>query len=170
MIYNTVKVNTGKIVYQKVETKSYKKSNESHKWKGGKPKCLDCSSLTTQYNTKRCRKCYLKTMKGETSPAWKGGVTSLRMRIMNTAHYKNWRLKVFIRDEYTCQNCFGWGGTLHADHIKPFSAIIKENHINSVEMALVCNELWNIDNGQTLCVECHKQTDTFLSGAFKYLK
>ena len=40
--------------------------------------------------------------------------------------------------------------------------IIRENNINTAEGALACKELWDINNGITLCLECHKQTDTYL--------
>lgn len=55
----------------------------AYQYKGGKPKCLDCGELTTQYNTKRCHSCYIKTMKGETAPNFKGWISRDR------AHYDN---------------------------------------------------------------------------------
>jgi len=33
--------------------------------------------------------------------------------------------------------------------------------ILSKEEALSCDELWNINNGRTLCIGCHKKTDTY---------
>ncbi len=65
---------------------------------------------------------------------------------------------MFVRDDYTCVWCGQLGGTLNADHIKPFST--------HPELR------FDLDNGRTLCVECHKQTDTYLSKAKKrpYIK
>ena len=39
-----------------------------HQWKGGKPKCLDCGGILTQYNAKKCSK--HKGMKGNKNPKW----------------------------------------------------------------------------------------------------
>lgn len=91
---------------------------------------------------------------GDRNPAWKGGVTSKDKLFRKTPEYKAWRVSVFERDDYTCQICGIRGGSLHADHIKPF-AYYKELRLD-------------IDNGRTLCVDCHKKTDTYLSGALKH--
>lgn len=91
---------------------------------------------------------------------WKGGITKFRIKVMQTNKYKLWRTAVFERDNYTCQHC-GFKGFLQADHIKPYSEIIQENNIKTVEDAKRCNELWDVLNGRTLCVPCHRQTHTF---------
>lgn len=82
----------------------------------------------------------------EKNPNWQGGITPINEALRKTSEYKLWRLSVFKRDDYTCQICFKRGGKLHADHIKPFSLY--------PELRLA------IDNGRTLCVECHLKTDT----------
>jgi len=33
--------------------------------------------------------------------------------------------------------------------------------INSLEEALNCEELWNVNNGRTLCRKCHNKTKTY---------
>lgn len=72
---------------------------------------------------------------------WKGGITNERHRIRESALYKKWRVQVFERDKYICQSCGKIGGKLNAHHIKPFSVY--------PELRL------DIDNGITLCKECH---------------
>lgn len=84
---------------------------------------------------------------GDKNPAWKSGVSSINSRIRASADFKLWRTSIFIRDDYTCVWCLKRGGILNADHIKPFSKY------PALRFA--------IDNGRTLCVPCHKKTDTY---------
>jgi hypothetical protein len=88
-----------------------------------------------------------ESKKGEKSPFWKGGVTSINKIIRNSVEYKLWREKVFIRDKYTCVFCGKKGGDLNADHIKPF-AYFPESRLE-------------IENGRTLCVPCHRTTFSY---------
>lgn len=84
--------------------------------------------------------------------------------------YKQWRTTVFERDNYTCVVCGVRNGNgkkiiLNADHVTAFSVLMKKHSINSVQKALICADLWDISNGRTLCVECHKVTPNFASKA-----
>lgn len=107
-----------------------------------------------------------KTISGSGHWNWQGGRTSLTRKIRNCFEYKLWRNSVFKRDNYTCTWCGiksskGVKVILNADHIKQFSVLIKENGIMTFEEAVNCSNLWDINNGRTLCLDCHKQTDTF---------
>ena len=108
--------------------------------------------------------------RGRKSYSWEGGITSLNLAIRRTYKYRLWRSDVFTRDNYTCQLCFDKGVFLEADHIKAFCLILKENNIRSIEDALKCEELWNINNGRTLCKKCHKETDNHAGRAKLLLK
>ena len=88
---------------------------------------------------------------------WKGGISSLTSIIRGCFKNKAWRIEVFKRDNYTCQICEEWGGRLHAHHIKWFSIILEENNIKTLTEALHCDELWDINNGITLCKKCHNK-------------
>lgn len=79
--------------------------------------------------------------------SWKGGITNINKKIRRSREYKLWRTAVFERDKYTCVWCDQVGLRLNADHIKPF--------------ALFPELRFAIDNGRTLCEDCHKTTDTF---------
>jgi len=97
---------------------------------------------------------------GSKNPNWKnGGVTSLVEQIRRCYKYRQWRSDVFTRDDFTCVLCERRGGDIEADHYpKEFSDIFYENQITSLEEALTCEELWNINNGRTLCKGCHGGT------------
>lgn len=103
---------------------------------------------------------------GSKSHLWRGGITKVSAKIRGSYHYRQWRSDVFTRDNFTCQDCGQIGGKLNADHIKPFATIIRENDIVSFEQAVTCVELWNINNGRTLCFGCHKNTESYLNRWF----
>lgn len=92
---------------------------------------------------------------------WKGGRTPLLVKIRNTIEYYTWRLNVYKRNGFRCISCQQIGKELNAHHIKAISEILDENNIKTVEEALKCKELWNVDNGVTLCIDCHKLTNNY---------
>ena len=99
-----------------------------------------------------------QSRKGENNPAWKGGISPLRQTIAGIFQYRQWRSDIFHRDNYTCQECGKRdGGILNAHHIKSFSSILQFYEITTFKEALNCEELWNINNGITLCKKCHKK-------------
>lgn len=117
---------------------------------------------------KFCIKLGLRS-KGEKCHWWKGGISPLVKLIKISFKYRQWRSDVFTRDDFTCQKCGIKGGELHPHHIKAFSLILSENNIKTLEQALNCEELWSINNGLTLCKNCHKLTDSYAKNK-EYLK
>lgn len=85
--------------------------------------------------------------RGEKSRFWKGGITKENKIKRQSVEFRNWRKIVFERDDFTCQACAKRGGDLHPDHVLPLSIY--------PELA------FDVLNGRTLCVPCHKQTDTY---------
>jgi 5-methylcytosine-specific restriction endonuclease McrA len=99
-------------------------------------------------------------MMGVNHRLWKGGYNPLPDRIRRLYEYRQWRSDVFTRDDWTCQIC-GHKGYVQVDHIKSFRTLLIEYKIQSIEEALKCSEIWDINNGRTLCAPCHKKTDTY---------
>lgn len=42
-----------------------------------------------------------------------------------------------------------------------FSEILIKNNISKLKDALFVDELWDVSNGRTLCINCHRKTDTY---------
>jgi len=132
----------------------------NYNWGGGKPGCIDCGKQV-EYETIRCKKCFGLFNKAENHYNWNGGITPFRVKVYTSKEYQYWRTSVFERDNYTCIWCGARSGNgkavkLNADHIKPFC--------DYPELRFA------IDNGRTLCWDCHKTTDTFAGRIISYRK
>lgn len=107
---------------------------------------------------------WLKSMVGKNkrdkNPNWRGGVSDINNLIRTSDKYKEWRMSIFKRDQWTCQFCGSKGVVLNVDHIKPFFIVRDENNIKSLEDAFACDALWELDNGRTLCFDCHYSLPT----------
>lgn len=128
-------------------------------WKGGMPECIDCGKPLARKDAIRCQSCERSDNRtGSKNINWRGGIWPENARARNTNEYKAWRKAVLERDDYTCQKC---GRNryeepmliLHAGHIKSFS--------EHSDLRL------DINNGQTLCFDCHKDTDDYAGKANK---
>lgn len=109
--------------------------------------------------TKEERQKISNTMKGKSQPwhsgdkcnFWKGGKSSEYTKLKNSLEWKEWRRKVFERDDYTCQEC---GSRCYKGNGK--SVWIHPHHIKS---RTEFSELqFEVSNGQTLCRDCHRKT------------
>lgn len=153
-----------------------KKKPESHgRWLGGKreKKCVGCKKVfrwidtkdrISYTNWKKRKYCSLECSRayqteyvnsGEKHPNWKGGpktARAKRIKEWGTKKYQNWRKSVFERDDYTCQFCGKRGGDIQADHIK--------------EWAEYPELRYELSNGRTLCVKCHRTTFKFYKNQY----
>ncbi len=90
------------------------------------------------------------------------GLTPLNKSIRRCFEYRFWRSTIFLRDNFTCVLCTTRGGEIQADHYpNTFATILRDNKITSVGQAENCVELWDIENGRTLCRPCHQKTETW---------
>ena len=104
-------------------------------------------SQNKKYCSLECRNKAYKDRTGELSNFWEGGKTAKKKLLRTCADYKAWRLAVFKRDNFICQKCGKHSTNLEAHHLKE-----------------VCNypeQIFDIDNGVTLCHQCHKETDNY---------
>lgn len=89
-----------------------------------------------------------EAQRGDKAWNWKGGKESINKRIHHSVEYKLWRESVFKRDDYTCRHCKTRGGkgnhvNLHPHHIHGFAHYPEKR--------------FELDNGATLCVPCHRE-------------
>lgn len=99
------------------------------------------------------------------NPFWKGWITEEHKCIRGSAAYRDWRTSVFERDSYKCTCCnkkWWWSKAekrqinIQADHIKPF--------------AMHPDLRFDINNGRTLCEDCHRKTPTWWAKKEYWLK
>jgi len=109
---------------------------------------------TAHLNTPEISEKQSKSITGKNHWNWQNGKTSENKRCRNLKEYRVWRTTIFERDDYTCQICKERGGELNADHIKPWSLYPKLR--------------LELSNGRTLCISCHKKTDTYMGRIKNY--
>ena len=97
--------------------------------------------------------------KGNNNANWKGGTSQLPHLLRTNYQYRQWRSDIFTRDNFTCKVCGdNRGGNLCAHH-HPMTllAVIIGYKIETSNQALLCEKIWDINNGVTLCEECHRK-------------
>ena len=119
--------------------------NISHSIKNKKRKCPTCQKIfiAKASEDKYCSvECYNKDRhmpKGENHWNWKGGISKINDRHDST-EYKDWRLKVYKKDNYKCVKC-GSKEKINAHHIYSW------HHYPKLR--------YEVSNGITLCQNCH---------------
>lgn len=122
-------------------SKKYKNANSLLEYRCS---CGNISKITLAHFSQggRCKKCGIEKISGENNYCWNYNLTAEERDIKRDySEYKQWREKVYARDDYICQRCFKKGRYLNAHHIL--------NYSSNKELRLV------ITNGITLCKECH---------------
>jgi len=132
------------------ERKGKKRPPFSREWR----EKISRAATGRKYPESFCEKSRINRL-GPRNPMWKGGIYPANRAARKTAEYKRWRRAVFERDNYTCIACSVRGGTLHADHIKRFA---EHEDLR-----------YEVSNGRTMCVGCHRKTDTWGTKT-KYIK
>ena len=99
-------------------------------------------------NEARCPKCFYENNRGENNPNWNPNLTdeereNRKEKRRHIEGYEEWRISVFIRDNHTCQCCESTkSSSLNIHHLESYNSC-KEKRLD-------------IDNGITLCEDCHK--------------
>jgi hypothetical protein len=85
--------------------------------------------------------------RGAMGSNWQGGITPLAKLERRSVMMKLWKEAVLARDNYTCQQCGSKGPDVRAHHIKSFT---KHPELR-----------YDVRNGSSLCLECHKKTPNY---------
>lgn len=131
--------------YKSVMNEKYGVDNyfQSHEFQDKrKDTCLERYGYEHHKKSPSFKEIYLM---GENNPSYIDGrsKTDRGHRDICGAMYREWRSAVFERDSYTCKFCGdSTGGNLNAHHMY--------SYVRYKDAAL------NVDNGITLCKECHK--------------
>lgn len=117
--------------------KKQSKSLSIHWQKVGHPKGMLGKKHTKETKIKMSLK-----RKGKLNGNWKGGLTAIKRGLKRTPEYYQWRKAVLERDNKICQECGKLNSKL-VHHIKSFKEFPKLR--------------FDINNGITLCLDCHKK-------------
>ncbi len=100
--------------------------------------------IVSQESRDKMSKSHKGKYRGDKSPHWKPHLTDEDRNDFRTyPEYREWRTKVYERDNYTCQKCSdSKGRNLNAHHIEAYNS--------NKELRTV------VDNGITWCEDCHK--------------
>lgn len=129
-----------------------RKLSKEHKLKVSQSLLGNKRSLGYKHSKETSKK-WSDIRKGSNHYNWQGGINSINDTIRHSFEIKEWRKNVFERDNFTCVDCGKKGGNLNAHHIKPF--------------ALYPDLRFELSNGITLCVPCHRKTFTYGSKSRK---
>lgn len=152
------KANGNGVAWNKGKSNPLFQGVNNPKWRGGEI-IIVCWECKTHFSVRQYRKETAHFCSTICASQYRDeGKRTADKKVRQSAKYKAWRTLVFERDNYTCTGCGdhnyegrGKSLALHADHIQPF--------------ALFPELRFEVSNGRTLCVPCHKKTGTYGRGA-----
>ena len=155
----------GKYINRILDYNLIAEKSRSKQRKGKIINCLICnkemyvspSSLGSLRVKKYCSiNCRTVAFSGINNPNYTGYSDKYKFKHLNLKIYKEWRKEIFKRDNYTCQMCNSRGVFLHSHHIKSYTYFP--------------NLRYEVSNGITLCVNCHRSLHTLLGNIRRWLK
>jgi hypothetical protein len=129
------------------------------------PECNRKINVSTFWGTGFCKR---HAQLGKLNGRYIDGRTPIQNLIRNLPEGKQWSYKIFKRDNFKCTKCGKQdSGRLSSHHLKHFSKILTEflnfysqfspmeDKETLVRLSLNWPEFWDINNGISLCEECH---------------
>lgn len=111
----------------------------------------------------------LEPLRGKDHPNWKGGTSSITLRIRGSHFlYLNWKKPILIRDNFSCTNCKAIGNLEIHHNVERMNEIIKrfipedKHELSWDEESVIVEQVekYHIENnvsGLTLCTKCHDE-------------
>jgi len=97
-----------------------------------------------------------------------------KRQIQNTDLYRQQRAYALMRSKNKCEECGKMVGDLNLagkvmkqldmHHVEDFDSIVGRFNITTVAQARLCPPLWDVNNVQILCIDCHSKTDSYGKG------
>lgn len=173
-----IQSNTGRTHFKKGQIgwfRGKKRPEISVIFKGIKPeKAIEAAKITNLGNSYRKGKTFSEESKkkiseskkgqmiGKDNPRWKNGISELRSLVRHLPEYREWRMKIFIRDNFQCIVC-GKKGYIEADHYPIMFAILLQEAINlygkDIQKIRTYIPLFKAQ-GRTVCKEHHPRIYT----------
>lgn len=116
-------------------------------WNKKEPVFITCRNCRRELQVQPCHSDQKYCSKVCAAKGRDKGKTTANFRLRTSKRYAGWRKAVFARDNFTCLDCGIRGGALNADHVFPFA------HFPELRL--------EIENGRTLCEDCHRKTSSF---------
>lgn len=112
-----------------------------------------------KYCSRRCMAEHRKILYlGVLNPHFKDGAAKIGKKMRRLARYLKWRKDLFARDKNTCQMCYNTFDSKYLDaHHKIRLWTLLRDYLKK-EIDFNDEYFYSLDNGQTLCKECHRKT------------
>jgi len=82
-----------------------------------------------------------------------------RNDIQNLPRYTIWKNAVYAKKGRKCESC-NKSGNLEVHHIRSLHSIVRAYQIGNIKETKMQVLLWDVNNGQILCKECHDRTNS----------